>query len=155
MIGLPYIPEVNDCFQTIRRHFEPLGVTIRDYAFPSDFWDYNDDMYRRLFSREGFHEIDIDDWTPQLHDVLFVAGSSSVPFATHGGVIVDGNKVLHHYTGRLSEASDFKGVWRRPLLVVRHETQMDKTIKPTITDITELVPAHVRARLLGKPQSEV
>lgn len=152
LLGLPYIPEVNDCFQMGRKYFATQGIEIRDYAFPSDFWDYEDDMYRRLFKREGFYEVDPDDWVPQGDDVLFVAGSVRVNFPTHLGILQDDNKVLHHYTGRFSELDDFKGIWRRPLMILRHESKREKTIKPKVTDITELMPPHVRARLLGHPQ---
>jgi len=155
LLGLPYIPEVNDCFQMGRKYFEPLGIHIRDYAFPSDFWDYEDNMYVRLFKREGFYQVDTDDWKPQLHDVLLVAGSITVGFPTHIGMLVDDNKVLHHYTGRFSSADDFKGVWRRPLMILRHESFRE--VKPPVkmTEITELLPPNVRARLLGRTQGEV
>jgi len=155
MLGLPYIEEVNDCFQIARRHFEPLGINIRDYAFPSDFWDYDDDMYSRLFSREGFVQVDTDEWKPQANDVILVAGSIRVGFPTHLGIVQEDGRILHHYTGRPSELDAFKGIWRRPLMVLRHKSLEKKNIKPTITDITELVPAHVRARLTGRPQGTV
>lgn len=155
MLGLPYVAEVYDCLQAARRYFEPLGISIRDYAFPSDFWDYEDNMYRRLFKREGFYEVDPDEWVPQISDVLFVAGSIQVPFPTHLGILVEDNKVYHHYTDRFSALDDFKGIWRRPLMILRHESLRDKTFEPKVKDITELVPAHVRARLLGRPQGEV
>lgn len=152
MLGLPYVPEINDCYQMARKYFEPLGIHLRDYAFPSDFWDYDDDMYRRLFPREGFVEIDTDDWKPQVSDVVLVAGSFQVSFPTHLGIVQDDGRILHHYTNRPSELSVFSGVWRRPLLVLRHKSLIKPPAKSKITDLTELVPPHVRARLIGHPK---
>ena len=146
MIGLQYIPEVNDCFQMARKYFEPLGIEIRDYAFPSDFWDYGDNMYGRLFEREGFYSVDIETWKPQVGDVLLVAGSVGVSFPTHLGILVEDNMVLHHYTNRLSAKDAFKGVWRRPLLVLRHKSLKPVPTLTKSTDITELMPPHVRER---------
>lgn len=151
-IGLPYIPEVNDCFQAVRRAFEPLGIHIRDYAFPSDFWDHNDSMFERLFKREGFYSIDIDNWEPQPYDVLMVAGSMGVSFPTHFGVLIEDNKVYHHYTDRFSAADAFKGIWRRPLRVIRHESFRNREVEEKRFDVTELMPDHVRARFLQPPE---
>lgn len=145
-LGLPYIPEVNDCFQAVRRSFEPLGIEIRDYAFPSDFWDFEDNMYERLFRREGFYAVDMDNWVPQPYDVLMVAGSTAVSFATHFGVLTEDSRVYHHYTGRFSSVDAFKGVWRHPLRVIRHEKFRDQVAPEKHFDVTELMPDHVRAR---------
>lgn len=155
MLGLPYIAEVNDCFQLARKYFEPFGIQIRDYAFPSDFWYYEDDMYGRLFEREGFYSVDIDSWKPQLGDVLLVAGSVQVSFPTHLGILVEDNKVYHHYTGRFSALDDFKGVWRRPLLVLRHPNLNHEGNDPKIVDVTELMPDHVRTRFNRPPKDQV
>lgn len=143
--------EVHDCLQMIRGYFALLGIEIRDYAFPSDFWDYGDSMYERLFAREGFYSVDSDDWKPQINDVLLVPGSARVRFPTHGGIIVDDNKVIHHFPGRFSEAVAFKGVWRNPTVILRH-----KDLKPVVPEqkqilIEELIPDHVKRRLSPKP----
>lgn len=153
MIGLPYKPEVNDCLQAIRRRFNDLGITIRDYAFPSDFWDYGDSMYERFFAEEGFYEVDSDTWKPQENDVLLVPGSTMVSFPTHAGVIVEDNMIYHHYTGRLSELVPFKGVWRTPTVILRHRDFSATKVIPTTIDITELMPEHVRRRFLAESQN--
>lgn len=145
-LGLPYIAEVNDCYQAVRRSFEPLGIELRDYAFPSDFWDFNDSMFERLFKREGFYQIDPDSWEPQPYDVMMVAGSVGVSFPTHLGILTEDSRVYHHYTGRFSAVDAFKGVWRQPLKIVRHETLRDKAAPEKHFDVTELMPDHVRAR---------
>lgn len=154
MIGLPYIPEVYDCLQLIRRHYEPLGIHIRDYAYPSDFWQY-DDMYSRIFHREGFRAIDPEDWKPEVNDLLLVAGAPGVSFPTHAGVIVDDNKVYHHYTGRSSELDAFKGVWRRPLLILRHKDLVPVEPPTKAVDITEFMTPHARARFNRPTEQQV
>lgn len=145
-IGLPYIPEVNDCLQAVRRRYATLGIEIRDYAFPSDFWDYEDSMIERFFGREGFYAIDSDVWKPQVNDVLLVPGSSHYSFPTHLGVLVEGNKVYHHYTNRFSELVPFAGIWRRPSVVLRHKDYVPPEKDMKVYDVTELMPAHVRRR---------
>lgn len=146
MRPVPYIPEVNDCFQYGRRHFEDLGIHIRDYAFPSDFWDFEDNMFERLFAKEGFVRIDTDNWKPQAHDVLLIPGSVRTSFPTHIGIITETGTVGHHYTGRLSEEVAFKGVWRTPTVVLRHKDIVPPETITKAVDITELMPEHVRRR---------
>lgn len=154
MIGLPYIPEINDCLQAVRRRYADLGIPIRDYAFPNDFWDYEDSMIERLFSKEGFYAVDSDNWKPQINDVLLIPGSSSIPFPTHLGVLVENNKVYHHYTGRTSELSPFAGVWRNPTVILRHKDYVPDSPEERVVDITELMPPHVQRRFTPRSVSE-
>ena len=154
MIGLPYKEEVNDCLQLVRRYFEPLGIHIRDYAFPSDFWHY-DDMYTRIFSREGFYAIDPENWKPQVSDVLLVAGAPGISFPTHLGVLIEESQVLHHYTGRLSEKTAFKGVWRRPILILRHIDIPSVEVPTRPVDISEFMTPHARSRFARNTEEQV
>lgn len=148
LLHLPYIPEVNDCWQITRRYFALLGIELTDYAFPSDFWDFEDSMYERLFGREGFVNVDTDGWKPTINDVIMVPGNLRYSFPTHIGTLVDGNKILHHYTGRRSELTPFKGIWRTPSRVVRHKDLLATTgSKNTLINLKELMPDHVRRRI--------
>lgn len=151
LVGLPYIPEVNDCLQSSRRYYAKIGIDIRDYAFPSDFWDHGADLYREFYAKEGFVSIDTDVWKPQLHDAMLVQGSLVSPFPTHVGILVEPNKVLHHFTNRLSELTAFKGQWRNPALVLRHKSVKTEDRSNLPIDLTDLMPAHVRRRLAGNP----
>lgn len=155
LIGLEYAPEINDCFQLGRKYYAKLGIEVRDHAFPSDFWLYDADLYRKFFAEEGFKSLDTDDWVPQLHDVMLVQGNLTVPFPTHAGILVEPNLILHHFTGRLSEVTAFKGRWRRPGLVLRHKDVTIEETKPKVVDITELMPLHVRRKFVRVPEDEV
>ena len=148
LLHLPYKAEVNDCWQITRKYFALLGIELTDYAFPSDFWDFEDSMYERLFEREGFFNVDTDGWKPTVNDVLMVPGNLKYNFPTHIGTLVDGNNILHHYSGRRSELTPFKGIWRTPSRVVRHKdlVQPPKTSN-TLINIKELMPDHVRRRI--------
>lgn len=154
MIGLPYIPEINDCLQAVRRRYADIGLPIRDYAFPNDFWDYGDSMIERLFHREGFYAVDSDHWKPQINDVLLIPGSSQIPFPTHLGVLVENNKVYHHYTNRRSELSPFAGIWRNPTVILRHKDFVPEDPTGKVVDMTELMPDHVRRRFIKEPIPE-
>lgn len=147
LLGRAYNEEIHDCFQLQRDYFAMLGIEIRDYAFPREFWEYDDDLYGRLFAREGFYAVDSDGWKPEVNDVLLVPGSARVSFATHAGVLVEGSKVLHHYPHRLSEAVAFKGVWRNPTTILRHKDL--KPVETSLKQVTleELMPDHVKRRL--------
>lgn len=149
MATYPYYAEVYDCYQNIRRHFADLGIELKDYAFPSDFWDYDDDMFTRLFAKEGFVNVDPDTWKPEPHDLLMIPGSVRVSFPTHLGVITEDGRISHHYTGRFSEISDFKGPWRTPTRIVRHkDVEKLEEEAPKVIDITELMPDHVRRKFV-------
>lgn len=154
MIGLPYIPEINDCLQAVRRRYADIGLPIRDYAFPNDFWDYNDSMIERLFHKEGFYAVDSDNWKPQINDVLLIPGSSQIPFPTHLGVLVENNKIYHHYTNRASELSPFAGIWRNPTVILRHKDFVPEEPNGKVVNLEELMPDHVRRRFATPPVSE-
>lgn len=149
LLHLPYIAEVNDCWQITRRYFALLGIELTDYAFPSDFWDHDDSMYERLFEHAGFYNVDTDGWKPAVNDVIMVPGNLRYSFPTHIGTLVENNQILHHYTGRRSELTPFKGVWRTPSRVVRHKELTPPTVEASIKriDLKELMPDHVRRRL--------
>lgn len=149
LLGKRYQPEVEDCFQAARKYFANLGIEIRDYAFPQDFWEYEDNMYGRLFDKEGFYVVDTDRWKPRPHDVLLIPGSTRVSFPTHVGILTEEGKVFHHYTDRVSELSDFKGIWRTPTMVLRHPDVpvIDQEQVRKDVPITELLPEHVKRRL--------
>lgn len=154
LLGKKYKEEIHDCYQLARGYFSMLGIELRDYAFPSDFWDYEDSLYERLFEREGFYSVDSDNWKPRVSDVLLVQGSARVRFPTHLGIVVEDSKVIHHYPGRFSEATPFKGVWRTPTRILRHKSLDAKHIEQKPILITELMPEHVQRRFLPKPVQE-
>ena len=149
LLHLTYIPEVNDCYQIVRRYFAFLGIELTDYAFPSDFWEFEDSMYERLFERTGFINVDTDQWVPAINDVIMVPGNLRCSFPTHIGVLVEDNKILHHYTGRRSELTPFKGIWRTPSRVVRHRDLVQSSVATStkLIDLKEIMPDHVRRRI--------
>lgn len=148
LLNKTYAPEVRDCFQGVRQIYALNGIEIRDYAFPSDFWTFDDNLYQRYFEQEGFYSVDTDVWKPQLLDVMLVLGSLQVTFPTHAGVLVEPNQVFHHYTGRRSEVTAFKGIWRTPALVLRHKDLKMVQTKTEKFDITEFMPDHVKRRFV-------
>lgn len=146
LIGLAYKPEVHDCFQMQRNYFSKLGISIRDYAFPSDWWETDDNLYLKHYADEGFYSIVTDNWKPQLHDVMLVQGSLSTTTPTHAGVLCEPNKVLHHYTGRLSEVTAFKSPWRQPAIVLRHKNITIPEKPSNELTLAEMMPDHVREK---------
>ena len=146
LIGFRYQEEVHDCFQLMRQYFARLDINIRDYAFPSDWWETSDNLYLKHYADEGFNAITTDNWKPQLHDVMLVQGSLATPTPTHAGVLCAPNLVLHHYTGRLSEVTAFKSPWRQPAIVLRHKDVKLPEQPSTELTLAELMPEHVRAK---------
>lgn len=139
-----YRPEVADCFQCTRKYFAKLDIHITDYAHPSDWAAFNGNLFEKHYEEEGFIRILPQDWKPQLHDLMGVRGFIHTPHASHLGVLARPNGVLHHYTGRLSEVTPFKGVWRTPALVLRHKDVTIEKSKDDKFQITDLMTDHAR-----------
>lgn len=146
LVGLKYEPEVNDCYQLMRKYFARLDIGLTDYAFPSDWWMFEDNLYLKHYADEGFEQIVTSDWKPQLHDVMLVCGSTQTYMPTHAGVLCEYNQVLHHYTGRFSEVTSFKSPWRNPAVVLRHKSIILPEIVLKEFSLTELMPRHVREK---------
>lgn len=105
LVGRPFRPGVQDCFALARDYyFIEHGITIPDFPRNDRWWmRYADHEPENLFvthlEESGFQIIDPIDVRPGDGFACPVATS----VVCHCGVILPGNKVLHHFSNRLSE----------------------------------------------------
>lgn len=137
LIGTPFKPGVDDCFELGRKFFEQnFNVKINDYARPSDWSADNLDLITRCFEREGFEKITT--WTSKdlrPGDVLCLAVGSSNP--NHFAIFVGDNKIIHHTYGRLSTEETYRDFWRSlTCYILRHPSVPD--LRPVHPDISLL-----------------
>lgn len=124
LIGRPYKAGEADCYGIIRDFFQDnWGITLTNYARPADWWNHGLDLYRQAAEREGFLVGEVRPRDLRPGDLLGISIGAAV--IHHVGVFLGENEpkpILHHYTGRLSEVTEFRGVWKNSLCVVgRHK----------------------------------
>lgn len=144
LLGKKFELGKTDCFSISRDFYrDNFSIEIRDYARPERFWESGLDLYRSCFEREGFQVVDIPLSKIQPGDGLMVALGVSI--ATHTGVYVGDNKVLHHFPGRLSEVMQLKGLWRNNLCyILRHKDVKIEEPKTTDFNFMDYLPPHKR-----------
>lgn len=125
LVGRPFEHGVLDCYSEIRDYFrQVLAIELPDFARRDDWWKHGDDLYRKHFAEAGFVDAGDPDNTPlQLHDVVVMQVAADQ--ANHAAVYVGGQRILHHYYGRLSGHDVWGGYWRRhAVLLLRHQSQL-------------------------------
>lgn len=156
LIGLPYEWGVNDCYSLVRRFYnEVFDLNLQDYIRPKDFWQEGIDLYGQNFRNEGFRAIDLPHHELMPGDGFLIAVGASFP--THAAVYVGGDKILHHFTNRLSACEPYKGIWRSgTVATLRHPDVVKRAeVQPTKVDLLDLVPPHIREKFRGLPKPEL
>lgn len=132
LLGLEYIDGKQDCYSLARIYYrEAWGLELPNFARPSRFWeDPNLDLYK-MYQLCGFDLV--IDQPYQIGDGLLMP--LFTPMNTHGGVLVEPNKILHHLPGKLSQVDTFLPKWSSRVTVqVRHHliTEQIKANRETI-----------------------
>lgn len=150
LLGMEFVDGSRDCYEIGRDFFrENFGIELRPYARPHAWWEAEQaglNLYQNHFHDEGFRVIDIplrDLWEG---DVFLMAIGSSVP--CHAGIYVGEGKMLHHYYGRRSEVTLYKGLWRNATTAIlrHHSIKVANTSVDTV-NLMDLLPAHLRKKL--------
>jgi proteasome lid subunit RPN8/RPN11 len=122
LIGREFVHGMLDCYTLIRDYYQrELGIEIKDYNRPDEWWKKGLNLYRDGFEDADFVEVSID--TLRAHDVLLMkVGDSGVE--NHGAIFLGtSNHFLHHPMNRLSSRDVFGGYWRKiTTAVVRHRS---------------------------------
>lgn len=147
-LGLSYIEGRQDCYSIVRRYYlREWGLKLPNLARPSKFWtDPLLDLYQ-MYKLGGFEAV--FDTSYQIGDALLMP--LGTPFATHAGVIVEDNKILHHLPNKLSCIDDLRPRWStRATAVLRHPdiTATQKQNRPPSNQFHEIIDA----RLLRNPE---
>ncbi|MCA7012527.1 C40 family peptidase [Dickeya dadantii] len=117
LIGRPFVLGHTDCYGLIMSYFrQHHGIELPDHRVDYHWWDQGENRYMENFGAAGF--IEADDL--QVGDVVLIQVQAPVP--NHAGIILDGNMLLHHLYGHLSQRVPYGGYWRdRTIKIVRHE----------------------------------
>jgi len=125
--GRTFSAGFDDCYGTVRTYFrQELGVYLSDYDRDETSEDRNGTQILERFAAEGF--VEVSGGQPiMLNDaLLFKAPGYTTP--QHMGVVLPGNRMLHHQIARLSRLDDLEARWMRRLVkVLRYQ---GKTVTP-------------------------
>lgn len=105
LVGRPFRPGVQDCYALARDYyFVEHGLEIPDFPRDDNWWGRYpghepENLFEEHLEASGFRVIDPIDVRP--------GDGFACPYATsvicHCGIILEGDRVLHHFSKRLSE----------------------------------------------------
>lgn len=94
------------------------GIELHDYRVDYPWWEdqYPDNFYQECWFECGFREFK---GSPQPGDMVIMQVQANK--WNHAGILLEGNMLLHHLYGHLSQHVPYGGYWQdRTILVVRH-----------------------------------
>lgn len=142
LVDRPFVWGHNDCLSLFRDFYsENFGITITNYARPTNWSSDKIDLMRLCYEREGFDMITewkLKDLRPG--DVLCMAiGERN---ANHFAVYLGNDQLVHHLYGRTSTLETFRGFYRNSIcFVLRHPDVPDLTPVYPDVDIRSLLSA--------------
>ncbi len=119
LIGRPFVLGHSDCWGLVMSYFkQEHGIVLTDYRVDYHWWESGkENLYLDNWFECGFREFD---GAPEVGDLVIMQVQS--PVANHAGVILEGNMLLHHMYGMLSQRIPYGGYWRdRTIKIVRHK----------------------------------
>ncbi|MBD1229269.1 C40 family peptidase [Xenorhabdus griffiniae] len=120
LIGRPFVLGFTDCYGLIMDYYkQEHGIELPDYRVNYLWWEQGENRYIENWQSAGFVQVDI----PQFGDVIIMQVQANV--ANHAGILLDGNMLLHHLYGHLSQRTPYGGYWRdRTVMILRHKNFM-------------------------------
>lgn len=119
LIGRPFVLGHTDCWGLIMSYFrQEHGIELRDYRVDYPWWESGaENLYLDNWYECGFREFS---GPPRPGDMVIM--QVSAPVANHAGILLEGNMLLHHLYGHLSQRTPYGGYWReRTVTAVRHK----------------------------------
>ncbi|MBD2821613.1 C40 family peptidase [Xenorhabdus sp. 42] len=108
LIGRPFVLGIYDCYGLIMSYYrQQYGIELNDYRVNYPWWEQGENRYMDNFAQAGFVEIIGD---PQEGDVVLMQVQADV--VNHAGILLDGNLLLHHLYGQLSQKVPYGGYWK-------------------------------------------
>lgn len=120
LLGLDFDYDRQNCYHTVRGFFHlNTQVRLQDWACPMDWWQTDLDIFRDIAGDEGFKLFSGPPSEYRTGDVpLMALGSTN---GNHIGVILPGNRLLHHLWGHRSAVQSYGGIFRNNTVAVyRH-----------------------------------
>lgn len=154
LLGIPYSSGDADCYGLVMRYYHDVyGIQLANVARPEHWWSEPDlDIIPPMVSLDGWQNVSVNPRQLKIGDGLIfslVGGK-----ANHVGCYVGNGMFIHHVFGRFSAEEALVDKWtNRLLMVVRHPgvEEMGKDMVAT-TDIMDLLPEHIRAKIIRVPQ---
>lgn len=147
LLGRPFVHGSQDCYGLIRDFYrDNFGLTLTNYARPTDWWWNGLDLYRKYFAAEGFRSIDVPLNEVRPADLFLVALDAEIP--NHAAIYLGDGKILHHRYGKLSQVHPYSGAMRnRTTGIIRHKDVPD--LRPPLEpfDIMQRLLPHKRRKL--------
>lgn len=153
---------VSDCYAVMRDFYAlNFGLDFPDWARPDDWWEPDAEGKHLNLYLDHYHELGFDLFhgdprDRQPGDVILMAIRS--PVANHGGVLLPGEKILHHLVGQLSIVESYN----RPLFrdttvaVLRHpKVDPSQLVAEVEVDVLDLVPKRIRDQIEDARQGQL
>lgn len=118
LIGRRFVLGHTDCWGLVMSYFrQEHGIELRDYRVDYPWWERGENLYMDNWYDCGFREFS---GPAQPGDMVIM--QVSAPVANHAGILLEGNVLLHHLYGHLSQRVPYSGYWReRTLKIVRYK----------------------------------
>lgn len=147
LVGLPYIASDQDCYGILRRFYaDNFGIHLSDYARPDQWWNRGMSLYSDHAYQEGFRLIDLPPMDWQYGDVFGI--QIDAPTVHHVCIYVGENKILHHYTDRISECVPYRHIWRKHTVCMwRHKDLMNVRMPEETIQFGDIMHPNVKQEL--------
>ncbi|WP_414457108.1 NlpC/P60 family protein, partial [Enterobacter kobei] len=110
-----------DCWSLIMDYFRTEhGIKLPNYSVDRHWWEQGENLYMDNWYECGFREFD---GPSQPGDMVIMQVQSTVP--NHAGILLEGNVLLHHMYGQLSQRIPYGGYYRdRTIKILRYKDLM-------------------------------
>lgn len=158
LIGIPFEHGENDCYKIPQRLLKDnLGIILRDFARPDDWWINGLDLYMDNFRSEGFELVNsnnVKDLQPL--DIFLIAipdeRNPSYTVANHCAVYVGDGNILHHRLGKLSQCVPYRYSMKDwTTAIIRHKDVPDlrEENKVLKVDLLDTLLPHQREKMMS------
>lgn len=147
LLGRKFIHGQQDCFQLARDfYWDNFGITLINYARPDKWWEHGFDLYKDYLYAQGFQIVQPHPTEWRIGDGFLI--SIRTPRCAHAAIYIGGGYILHHFYGRRSEVTPYKGMWRNNTrAMVRHKDVPDLMNAAEHKDALDALPGRKRKEL--------
>ena len=118
LVGRQFVLGHADCWSLIMDYYrQEHGLILPNYSVERHWWDEGENLYMDNWYECGFREFSGE---AQPGDMVIMQVQSTVP--NHAGILLDGNMLLHHLYGQLSQRVPYGGYLKdRTVKVIRRK----------------------------------
>lgn len=146
LVGREYVSGKVDCYAIIRDFYKQnFDIDLPNYARPTHFWMADVNLYMERYYKNGFRVLDVHPSEYQIGDVILISYMSKFP--NHAAVLVENGQILHHFTNRLSNVDNYRGIWRNNTTAILRHKDVVIEQNQELVDITTVLPPSVRQKI--------